>query len=71
MKDYFYFFDKDEHIYDKDKAIQNYNKFIKSRHFLKNIPELENLLNEPILPKNIIYILLILLILLLFLNYID
>ena len=44
MKDYFCFFDKDQHIYDKDKAIENYNKFIKSKHFLKNIPELENYL---------------------------
>ena len=43
MKDYFCFFDKDEHIYDKDKAIENYNKFIKSKHFLKNIHEFENL----------------------------
>ena len=43
MKDYFCFFDKDEHIYDKDKAIENYNKFIKSKHFIKNIHELENL----------------------------
>lgn len=43
MKDYFFFFDKDEHIYDKDKAIENYNKFIRSKHFLKNIQEFENL----------------------------
>ena len=43
MKDYFCFFDKDEHIYDKDKAIENYNKFIKSKHFLKNIHEFESL----------------------------
>tara|TARA_Y100000996_G_C22363817_1_gene578025 strand:- start:6 stop:617 length:612 start_codon:yes stop_codon:yes gene_type:complete len=46
MKDYHYFFDKDEHIYDKEKAIENYNKFIKSKHFLKNIPELENLFKK-------------------------
>ena len=32
MNDYFCFFDKDEHIYDKDKALENYNKFIKSKH---------------------------------------
>jgi len=42
-KDYFCFFDNDEHIYDKDKAIENYNNFIKSKHFLKNIDEFENL----------------------------
>ena len=48
MKDYFFFFDKDEHIYDKDKAIENYNKFIKSKHFIKNIPELENLFKTPL-----------------------
>ena len=47
MKDYFFFFDKDEHIYDKDKAIENYNKFIESKHFLKNIHELENLFKIP------------------------
>ena len=47
MKDYFCFFDKDEHIYYKDKAIENYNKFIKSKHFIKNIPELENLFKIP------------------------
>ena len=41
MKDYFCFFDKDEHIYDKDKALKNYNKFINSKHFLKNIAELQ------------------------------
>lgn len=48
MKDYFCFFDKDEHIYDKDKAIENYNKFIKSKHFIKNIHELENLFKTPL-----------------------
>jgi len=37
MKGYFCFFDKDEHIYDKDKTIENYNKFIKSKHFIENI----------------------------------
>jgi hypothetical protein len=47
MKDYFCFFDKDDHIYDKDKAIENYNKFIKSKHFLKNINEFENLFKIP------------------------
>ena len=40
MKDYFCFFDKDEHIYDEDKAIENYNKFLKSKHFLRNIPRI-------------------------------
>lgn len=39
MKDYFYFFDKDDHIYDIDKAISNYNNFINSKHFLKNIKD--------------------------------
>ena len=43
MKDYFCFFDNDKHIYDKYKANENYNTFIKSKHFLKNVPELENL----------------------------
>ena len=40
MKDYFCFFDKDEHIYDIDKAIKNYNTFINSKHLLKNVKEL-------------------------------
>lgn len=42
-KDYFFLYDNDEHIYDKGKATENYNKLINSNHFLKNIPELENL----------------------------
>jgi hypothetical protein len=46
MKDYFYFFDEDKHIYDKNKAIANYNKFIKSKHFLINIHEFENLFTQ-------------------------
>jgi hypothetical protein len=46
IKDYFYFYDNDDHIYDKDKAIENYNKFIKSKHFLKNIPELKKLFGK-------------------------
>jgi hypothetical protein len=37
MKDYFCFFDEQEHIYDIDKAIHNYIIFINSKHFLKNI----------------------------------
>jgi hypothetical protein len=41
MKDYYYFYDSDIHIYDKNKAIENYNKFVKSKHFLKNIDELQ------------------------------
>ena len=28
-KDYFYYYDNDKHIYNKEKAIENYNKFIK------------------------------------------
>lgn len=44
-KDYFFFFEKDEHVYDKDKAIQNYQKFIKSDHFLRNVSDLKQLLN--------------------------
>jgi len=41
MKDYFCFFDKDEHFYDINMAIKNYNTFINSKHFLKNIKELD------------------------------
>lgn len=37
MKDYYCYLDKDEHIYDETKAIENYKKFINSHHFLKNI----------------------------------
>ena len=40
MKDYFCFFDKDKHFYDRNKAIQNYKTFINSKHFLKNIEEI-------------------------------
>jgi hypothetical protein len=36
MKNYFCYFDNDTHIYYEDKAIDNYNKFINSEHFLKN-----------------------------------
>lgn len=46
IKDYFYFYDNDDHIYDKDKAIENYNKFIKSKHFLKNIPEMKKIFGK-------------------------
>ena len=35
MKDYFYYFEDDEHIYCKEKALENYNTFINSDHFLK------------------------------------
>lgn len=45
MKDYHYLYDKDQHIYDEAKAIDNYDKFIKSKHFLKNVPELKELFN--------------------------
>lgn len=45
-KDYFYYFDNDKHIYNKEKAIENYNKFIKSKHFLKNIKEFESLFKK-------------------------
>jgi hypothetical protein len=41
MKDYFFYYEKDNHIYSKDKAHQNYNKFINSEHFLKNIKYLK------------------------------
>lgn len=34
-KDYFYYYDEDEHIYREDMAIKNYNTFI-SKHILKN-----------------------------------
>jgi hypothetical protein len=36
MKNYFCYYDNDTHIYYEDKAIDNYNKFINSEHFLKN-----------------------------------
>ena len=35
MKDYFFYYSNNEHIYLEEKAIENYNKFINSRHFLK------------------------------------
>lgn len=38
--DYFYYSDEDEHIYNKDKVIENYQKFINSDHFLHNVKEL-------------------------------
>jgi hypothetical protein len=41
MKDYFCYFDNDKHIYNKDMAIKNYNKFVNSDHFLKNIKNLK------------------------------
>jgi len=41
-KDYFHYYDNEEHIYNIEKAIANYNKFIKSNHFLKNIVGLNN-----------------------------
>ena len=44
-KYYFFYYDEDNHIYRKDKAIENYKKFIHSRHFLNN-------LNENILYRN-------------------
>jgi len=46
MNNYFFFFDKDKHIYQKNKAIENLNTFIKSNHFLKNINELKHLFEK-------------------------
>lgn len=46
MKDYFFYFDKDEHIYHEDKAIENFNKFITSNHFLKNNHDVEHLFKD-------------------------
>jgi hypothetical protein len=40
MKEYFCYFNSDKHIYIKENAIKNYNKFINSNHFLKNIKNL-------------------------------
>ena len=41
MKDYFCYYEDDKHIYYKEKALNNYNKFINSNHFLqKNILDL-------------------------------
>lgn len=36
--DYFYYVDGDRksHVYDKQKALDNYNRFVNSHHFLKN-----------------------------------
>ena len=45
MKEYHCFYDSDKHIYDKIKAYENYNKFINSKHFIKNIPQIQKLLN--------------------------
>lgn len=39
-KDYFYLTDGEEHIYDHKKAIENYNRFINSEHFLHNCKHL-------------------------------
>ena len=38
--DYFFYYDlpvQKNHIYDKEKALENYTKFLQSKHFLKNI----------------------------------
>jgi hypothetical protein len=43
MKDYFCLFDDEHHVYDEQKALQNYITFINSRHFLHNIKELKHL----------------------------
>jgi len=40
MKDYFCYFNKDKHVYYEDKAIENYNTLMRSKHFLKNIKEI-------------------------------
>lgn len=42
MKDYYCLYDNDIHIYDKNIAIKNYNTFINSKHFLKNINNFSN-----------------------------
>lgn len=36
LKEYFCYYDNDKHIYDEKKAIENYKKFINSKHFLQN-----------------------------------
>jgi hypothetical protein len=41
--EYFYYVDNDKHVYSKDIAIQNYNIFVNSKHFLKNIRELDKI----------------------------
>ena len=40
VKGYFFYYDDEEHIYDLNKAMDNYNKFITSFHFLENNEEL-------------------------------
>jgi len=35
--DYFFYYDNDTHIYDVDKVLFNYNKLVRSNHFLNNI----------------------------------
>jgi hypothetical protein len=35
MKDYFFYYDNDTHMYLEEKAQANYNTFIKSKHFLE------------------------------------
>ena len=37
MKDYFFYYDSEIHVYNKEKAEKNYNIFINSKHFLNNI----------------------------------
>lgn len=37
MKNYFFYYDSDDHVYSKEKAEKNYNIFINSKHFLNNI----------------------------------
>ncbi len=36
INSYFFYYDDEEHIYDIDKATDNYNKFTTSFHFLEN-----------------------------------
>lgn len=36
VKDYFFYYESDEHIYNEDKAIENYKKLVNSSHFLNN-----------------------------------
>ena len=36
-KDYFYYTTEDNHVYHLDKAVENYNRFINSSHFLSNL----------------------------------
>lgn len=36
IKEYHFLYDDQEHVYDFDKAYDNYNKFINSLHFLEN-----------------------------------